>query len=195
MVKTETLFGYWHSLFPTEPLTVSSIALLNSVLRDPNPRCRSAAIQATASILYDSKTFLTRAENSDKAPTSYTPFSLALGDMIVFMYATLTYAIANESALTVLTHILKCLVCLIQATPFKRLRKGFVTEFVVYIKRLVYHKDPSVQVAAIAVIEALLSSNEKTVEIADCIGIPSKITGITKKVVHHRPNPLEMLVF
>lgn len=108
VVETKILFGYWHSLFPTETVAgLLATGLLSCVLRDPNPRCRIAALQATASWLHGSKLFLTRAENSDRPPTSYLPFSLALGDMIVCMYETLTQAVLTESSLPVLTQVLK----------------------------------------------------------------------------------------
>lgn len=114
VIETKYFFGYWHSLFPSEPVTNSSVCLLNCVLRDPNPRCRMVAMQSTSIILHGSKPFLTRAENSDNAPASYMPFSMALGDMMISMYQTITKAISTESSLPVLTQILKCLMVLIQ---------------------------------------------------------------------------------
>lgn len=139
-METRILFGYWHALFSTEPITTGSVVLLNCIIKDPNPRCRVAALQATSTILFGSKAFLTRAECTDKPPTSFMPFSIALGNMILMMYSTITQAIANESSLPVLTQILKCLFVLIQATPFNRLKSGFVNKFVQYIRKLVYHQ-------------------------------------------------------
>lgn len=141
-MDTRTLFGYWHSLFPTDQSSSnhSFDGLLIAAIRDPNPRCRTAALQAAIAFLAYSKPFLTRAENSDKAPTSYTPFSLALGDMVVTMYRTLTQAINTEISLPVLLQVLKCLIVLIQVTTFSRLRAGFIGPMVTFVRRLVHHK-------------------------------------------------------
>lgn len=150
VVETKVLFGYWHSIFPTESVPGSlATGLLSCALRDPNPRCRIAALQATASWLHGSKLFLTRAENSDRPPTSYRPFSLALGDMIVYMYETLTQAVLTESSLPVLTQVLKCLIVLIQVTTFKRLKCTFVGQFVKHVRKLVYHKGKSLTIVTL----------------------------------------------
>lgn len=196
VVETKVLFGYWHSLFPTETVAgLLATGLLSCVLRDPNPRCRIAALQATASWLHGSKLFLTRAENSDRPPTSYLPFSLALGDMIVYMYEQLTQAVLTESSLPVLTQVLKCLIALIQVTTFKRLKCTFVAQFVKHVRKLVYHKgkrsavvkrftflkrifnistDPTIQVAALMAMEVLISSNDGQPEIMELFGISQR---------------------
>lgn len=141
VVETRTLFGYWHSLFPTEcATTAASNSLLQCALTDPNPRCRIAALQATAAWLHGSRWFLTRAENSDRPPASYRPFSLALGDMIIQMYETLTKAVRLESSLSVLQQVLKCLVALIQVTTFRKLKCDFVATIVAETRKLLYHK-------------------------------------------------------
>lgn len=61
-IEKKIFYGYWHSLFPSESLTNSSKGLLNCVLRDPNPRCRVAALQATSMFLFGSKVYLAQAE-------------------------------------------------------------------------------------------------------------------------------------
>lgn len=90
------------------------MALLNCAIRDPNPRCRVAALQAASVIIFGSKPFLSQAENSDRAPVAYMPFSIALGNMILSMYGALTQALSSESSLPVLVQVLKCLTVLIQ---------------------------------------------------------------------------------
>lgn len=170
-IEKKIFYGYWHSLFPSESLTNSSKGLLNCVLRDPNPRCRVAALQATSMFLFGSKVYLAQAETR-KAPSSFMPFSIALGNMILSIYESLTQALSAESSLPVLTQILKCLGVLIQVTPFHRIDNGFVPSFVKYIRRLIYHKDPTIQVAALMVMEFLISVQDMTNEISECIGIP-----------------------
>lgn len=141
-VEKRFLFGYWHCLFPTDVVLPTTISLLNCAVRDSNQRCRMTALQAISLIVYGTKPFLLQADGTGKTPSTFMPFSVALADRIRIMYAMLTQALANESSLPVLTQILKCLAVLIQATSFNKFKQptGMVTEFVIYIRRLVHHK-------------------------------------------------------
>lgn len=145
---------------------------MNCVLRDTNQRCRIIALQTAASILYGTKSFLIQAESTDKPPANFMPFSIALGNRILTLYAALTQALSSENSLPVLIQILKCLAVLVQSTSFQRLQKpsGFIRKFVTFIRRLVYHKDPTVKVAALIVMEFLIAG-EITNEISECVGL------------------------
>lgn len=130
-------------------------------------------------MVYKSKPFLIQAESGKKASVSFTPFSVALGNMITEMYEMITQALADESDYSVLTQILKCLTVFIQATPFHRLKRGIVTKFVRFVRILTRHKDPTIKVGALMVMGFLISVSEMTPEIADIVGIPK--TEITNK--------------
>lgn len=114
LVDTKSLFGYWHTLFPSDVATPSTVSLLNAAIRDPNARCRIAALQAATIILHGSKPFLSQAEQNDKPHSSYIPFSITLGDMIVSMYSSINHALSTEGSLPVLIQVLKCLASLVQ---------------------------------------------------------------------------------
>ncbi|EAT38851.1 AAEL009289-PA [Aedes aegypti] len=178
-VEKKVMFGYWHALFPDESRTPATVSLLNCVLKDPSPKCRIAAIQAISFMVYKSKPFLIQAESGKKASVAFTPFSVALGNMITEMYEMITQALADESDYSVLTQILKCLTVFIQATPFHRLKRGIVTKFVRFVRILTRHKDPTIKVGALMVMGFLISVSEMTPEIADIVGIPK--TEITNK--------------
>lgn len=178
-VEKKVMFGYWHALFPDESRTPATVSLLNCVLKDPSPKCRIAAIQAISFMLYKSKPFLIQAESSKKSSVSFTPFSVALGNMITEMYQMITQALADESDYSVLTQILKCLTVFIQATPFHRLQRGIVTKFVRFVRILTRHKDPTIKVGALMVMGFLISVSEITTEISEIVGIPK--TEITNK--------------
>lgn len=60
LVDTKALFGYWHTLFPSDIATPSTVSLLNAAVRDPSARCRIAALQAATIILHGSKPFLSQ---------------------------------------------------------------------------------------------------------------------------------------
>lgn len=89
------------------------------------------------------------------------------------MYEPTSQALSAESSLPVLTQVVKCLTDLIQATPIHRLGSGLVTNFVIkYIRRLICHKDPTIQVAALMVMTFLISVQDITEEISECVGTP-----------------------
>lgn len=117
LVDTKSLFGYWHTLFPSDIGTPSTVSILNAAIRDPNARCRIAALQAATIILHGSKPFLSQAEQNDKPHPSYIPFSITLGDMIVSMYSSINQALSTEGYLPVLIQVLKCLASLVQVRP------------------------------------------------------------------------------
>uniref|UniRef100_A0A182WJ62 HEAT repeat-containing protein 6 n=1 Tax=Anopheles minimus TaxID=112268 RepID=A0A182WJ62_9DIPT len=186
-VEKRVMFGYWHALFPDETRTPATVSLLNCVLRDPSPKCRIAAIQATSFLLYKSKPFLIQAESSKKALVSFTPFSVTLGNMVIEMYDMLTQALATESDLTVLTQLLKGLTVFIQATPFHRLRAGIASRFVKTVRPLVRHRDATIKVAALMVMGFSISVPDLTEEIAGLVGIKKLAQTPTGNVARSKP--------
>lgn len=180
-VEKKALFGFWHSLFSTEEST--SATLMNCVLKDPSPRCRILALQTVIQLLKNSKPFLLQAENKNKGPSTFTPFSVTLANMIVFTYEKLTQALVKEGDLTVLTQILKCISIFILATPFNRLKPGIVKGFMKYARMLTRHKDPTIKVAALIVMGNLISIPDITSEIYELLEIPqSKLEFCWKKM-------------
>ncbi|XP_055378340.1 HEAT repeat-containing protein 6 isoform X2 [Condylostylus longicornis] len=181
----KVIFSYFHCLLPFEEEVSKEIhqisySIFKCAVRDPNPKCRLAAFQVFCLLLYGSKQFLMQAENSDKGPSSFTPFSVALGNTIISMYEILMHGIRSENSLPVLTQVLKCLAILVQSTPFSRLKSGFVSECINHTRNLVYHKDPTIQVAALTVMEFFISTSEMTTEISESIGMPTPHIKILK---------------
>jgi len=180
-VEKKILFGYWHSLLSTDESMCNT--LVNCINKDSSHRCKIVALQTIIQLLKNSKPFLVQAENKDKAPTTFTPFSVTLGNMITFTYEKLTQAMIKEGDLTVLTQILKCISIFITVTPFHRLKTGIVTAFIKYVRLLVRHKDPTIKVAALIVMNNLISVHDMTSEIYEMVEIPkSKIEFDLKKI-------------
>lgn len=181
-VEKKVIFGYWHCLLSTDD-ACQPVTLGNSILKDSSPRCRIVALQTIIQLMKNSKPFLIQAENKEKAPTKFTPFSVTLGNMIAFTYEKLTQALIKEGDLTVLTQILKCISIFVNVTPFHRLRNGIVSGFVKYVRLLVRHKDPTIKVAALIVIKNLILLPEMTTEILELVEIPkSKIEFNWRKI-------------
>lgn len=147
---------------------------------DPNLRCRSAALQVCAQLLYGSRGFLQQAEiNVKRCPKTFIPFSVSLGYTVLAIYKSLSTILSAESSLPVLTQALKCLAILVQASPFQQFEKGFVQNFVKYVKPLVYHRDAAIQVSALMVMEFLAALPEPTIDTAESIGLSPEV--VTKK--------------
>lgn len=180
-VEKKILFCYWHSLFSTEE--TKSPTLINCVLKDSSPRCRILALQTINQLLKNSKPYLIQAENKEKTSTTFTPFSVTLGNMIAFTYDKLTQALIKESDLTVLTQILKCISIFIAGTPFHRLKPGIVTGFVKYVRLLTRHKDPTIKVAALIVMGNLISITDMPSEIYELLEIPKSKIEFSWKII------------
>ncbi|XP_061388133.1 HEAT repeat-containing protein 6 [Musca vetustissima] len=176
-VERRILYGYWHALFPSG--TGDSVDnLLYVGQHDPNMRCRCAAIQVCAQLLYGSKGFLHQAEiNEKRCPSTFIPFSVSLGHTTLAIYQSLTTMLSTESSLPVLTQTLKCLAVLVQGTPFQKFDKEFIQNLVRHVRPLIYHRDAAIQVSSLMVLEFLISSTDACIEIAEAVGLP-KGTGI-----------------
>lgn len=172
-VDRKTMFGYWHCLFAIDEKN-NVISLPNVVLLDSSPRCRSACLQTISLIVRYSKFYLYQAESRAGSSSSFTSFSVALGDMVATTYKMLTKVLSTEMHISVTIQLLKCFSSLIQATPFHRLDRGLVTNFVKYVRLLIYHKDWDVRVSSFMVIGFLLSVTDVTQEIQECIGMPAQ---------------------
>lgn len=153
---------------------------------DPNLRCRSAALQVCAHLIYGSKGFFHQAEiNIKRCPTTFIPFSVSLGYMVLAIYKSLSTILSSESSLPVLTQALKCLAVLVQASPFKQFEKGFVQNFVKDVKPLIYHRDAAIQVSALMVMEFLVAVPETTDDIAEAVGLPPEAVSKKSPQVQH----------
>lgn len=173
-VDKKNMFGYWHSFFPQQYSTESPkpLPLLPYLLlMDPNPKCRCMVAQTISTFVRFSKFFLYQAESDNRSTTSFTAFSVSLGQSIIATYQILTKALSAESHVAVIIQILKCFSSLIQSTPFHKLESGMVSNLIRYVRKLVHHKDLDVKVSSLVIIGFLLSVPEKTPEIREQLGL------------------------
>ncbi|KAI9581843.1 HEAT repeat-containing protein 6 [Glossina fuscipes] len=173
-VERRIVFGFWHAIFPSG-VSETRNDLLYIGRHDPNVRCRSAALQVCSQLLYGSKSFLHQAEfNANRCPSTFIPFSTALGFTIVAIYECLARILAIESSLPVLTQALKCTAVLVQATPLQQLENKLLKEMVCKVKPLVFHRDVAIQVSALMVMEFMMATPRITVCIAEALGLPKE---------------------
>ncbi|XP_050445036.1 HEAT repeat-containing protein 6 isoform X2 [Cataglyphis hispanica] len=111
--------------------------------------------------------FLIHAEDTDH--TSFITFFGTVCLMVKELHFTLSLILLAEKNVTVLTHTLKCTAALVQATPYERLKPGLATKLVRNCRPHIFHKDPTVRVAALSIFEAFASSEPITPEILNIL--------------------------
>ncbi|XP_055704201.1 HEAT repeat-containing protein 6-like [Phlebotomus papatasi] len=172
VVEQRTMFGYWHCLFSTNDINYpGGMFLTKCILSDPNHRCRISALQTISCLLHDAKKYLYQAESTERESTSFTPFSVALGNMILEIYRALFQALDTESLSPIVVQLLKCFIVLVPATPFHRLKPGLVTEIVKHLRKLVNHMEATIKLQALRLMGFIISITDFTPEIVECIGV------------------------
>lgn len=155
LLDKKTVFSFWSNFIPDgSPSGLHTLA--TCIMKDPSPKGRMAGLNVLLTFITTSKLYLALAEYSDKT-TSFTPFSVILGNMIKELHKCLILAL-NENSVPVLLQVLKCLAALVQATPYTRLGPGLMKKIVRNVKEFVYHRDANVQVAALIVLGCVLAS-------------------------------------
>lgn len=180
-VDNRTIIGYWQSLMSSDENSNSIIS--SSFSKDPSPKCRILSLQILICLIKKCRNFLMQADNKDKPPMTFTPFSISLGNTICSLYDQLSQCLSKEGNLTVLAQILKCISTFVTVTSFSRLSQGVVTKFMDHVKILIRHKDPTIQVASLIVVKNLISIKNVIPEIYESVEIPrnSKIEFNWKK--------------
>lgn len=126
-----------------------------------------AALNALLFLLVNSKLYLTQAEANEKT-TSFTPLSVMLGFTLKELHRTLSLAL-NDNSVPVLMQALKCLAALVQATPYHKMEQGLITKIIRNVKVYLYHRDSTVQVAALIVFGCVLASEPLIAETKEAL--------------------------
>lgn len=190
-VDKKNMFGYWHCFFPQQytPETTKPLPMLPYLLlMDSNPKCRCMVAQTISTFVRFSKFFLYQAESDHRTTTSFTAFSVSLGQSIIATYRILTRALSAESNVAVIIQILKCFSSLIQSTPFHKLESGMVSNLIRYVRKLVHHKDLDVKVSSLVIVGFLLSVPEKTPEIREQLGLTKVLPSPSRSTDHEEEN-------
>lgn len=77
---------------------------------------------------------------SSKNFTSFTAFSVTVGNIVWELHQSLCMALAMENSILVIIQLLKCLAALIQNTPYHRLKTGLITQLVENVRPYLRHK-------------------------------------------------------
>lgn len=96
---------------------------------------------------------------SDISPYSFTPYTVSLGISMKYIYTTINDILGKETHITVITQILKCLCTLVGATTFNNVLLPVMENYLKHTRDLLQHKDLTIKVACLSVVETVLGSN------------------------------------
>ncbi|EFN82609.1 HEAT repeat-containing protein 6 [Harpegnathos saltator] len=164
--QSREIFGYWPQIVATGSRNDARV-LTRSILVEPVSKVRLNVLSTLTELLTGARPFLKHAED-----TNYTSFITFFGIvclMVKELHFTLSLVLFTEKNVAVLTHALKCTAALVQGTPYERLKSGLVNKLVRNCRPHIFHKDPTVRVAALSVFEAFASSEPITPEISNML--------------------------
>lgn len=155
----QAMNGYWQSFIPSGTVVqgTTSATIFTSMMLEPTPKGRVAAIGVLADLLDGSKQFLAQASESARDGTqSFKSFSSTLAAMIQQTHAGLEQSLMMERASLPLTHGLKCLALLVANTPYPRLLAGLLSRIADLITPFLAHSNLNVQSAAMCCAKEML---------------------------------------
>lgn len=162
ITESREIFGYWPQIVATGSRNDARV-LTRSILVEPVSKVRQNILSILTELLIDAKSFLIHAEDTNH--TSFITFFGTVCLMVKELHFTLSLILVAERNVAVLTHALKCTAALVQGTPYERLKLGLATKLVRNCKPYIFHKDPTVRVAALSIFEAFASNEPITEEI------------------------------
>ncbi|XP_005093939.1 HEAT repeat-containing protein 6 [Aplysia californica] len=186
-IDKKVMFGYWSSFLPDLAVHPSSSpptqSLFTTILKDPSPKCRMAALASLTSMLESTKNFLSVAEDMSSHQPAFTPFSALLGAIIKEMHRCLLQALVAENFKAVLTQIIKCLASLVANVPYHRLHPGLLTRVLKQTRHFFAHKDPNLRTAALTCIGAIVGIKPPLMEVSQLIKPTQPPVGVTKSAL------------
>ncbi|KAH9489339.1 HEAT repeat-containing protein 6 [Bulinus truncatus] len=183
VVDKRLMFGYWSSFIPDVGLGNNSPqmqSLFTTILKDPSPKCRMAAVASLTAMLESTKPYLAAAEELTSHQSAFTPFSAILGSMIREMHRCLLQALVAENFKAVLTQIIKCLANLVNNAPYHRLTPGLLTRVLKQIRHFNNHKDPNVRTACLTCIGSIVGIKPPLMEVSQLIKPPHPPIGVNR---------------
>ncbi|XP_067638384.1 HEAT repeat-containing protein 6 [Eurosta solidaginis] len=156
-VQQRVLYLYWRSLFPwdIEENKYERSDIFYVAETDENSKCRCAALEVCVDLCLIYKSLFCQAEYIYRTAT-FMPLSQTLGLTILSSFRSLMLTITKEVSIPVLIQALKCTSALVQATAITKFECGVICDLISVLKNLVYHKDSTVQLTALTVVECVL---------------------------------------
>ncbi|XP_076755299.1 HEAT repeat-containing protein 6 isoform X1 [Xylocopa sonorina] len=170
--QNRDIFGFWSQVVATGSRNDARV-LTRSILKEPVSKVKQHMLSTLRELLIDAKPFLMHAE--DVHHMSFITFFGTVSLMIKELHFTLSLILNGETNVAVLTHSLKCATALIQGTPYTRLKPGLATKLMRNCRPYIFHKDPTIRVAALSAFEAIASCDPITPEIFEILAKSSTV--------------------
>ncbi|XP_053979487.1 HEAT repeat-containing protein 6 [Hylaeus volcanicus] len=167
------IFGFWPQIVATGSRSDARV-LTRSILKESVSKVKQTMLSTLTELLIDAKPFLIHAEDTDH--TSFITFFGTVCLMIKELHFTLSLVLNSDKNVAVLTHALKCAAALIQGTSYSRLKTGLATKLMRNCRPYIFHKDPTVRVAALSAFEAIASCDPMTIEIHEILAKQSTVS-------------------
>ncbi|KAK7070059.1 hypothetical protein SK128_021268 [Halocaridina rubra] len=155
-------FSYWPTLMCQTP------SLMTSVLKDPSPSVRMAALQVMNTFLLNSsQVFAMALDVPGKGP--YTSFGHQLGTSIRELHRCLALALLSEKFTGALVKTLKTIELLTENVNYSKLKPGLLTKIVTHVKYFLRFKEAVVQANAFSVMVSILMIKPQVPELRDLL--------------------------
>lgn len=160
VVDSRDMFGYWLHFLPDIPVTVGAPqtqTILLTILKDPNPQVRVAALDLLTDFVTKYKPFLGLAAYSGSKRTAFTTLSETVAAILGEIHRCLHLAIIAENDSAQIIQLLKCLAAVVAGSPYHRLQQGLLSRVIVDVAAFLDSKGFQVQVAALTVLGAVVN--------------------------------------
>ncbi|KAK7075377.1 hypothetical protein SK128_007681, partial [Halocaridina rubra] len=155
-------FSYWPTLMCQTP------SLMTSVLKDPSPSVRMAALQVMNTFLLDSsQVFAMALDTPGKGP--YASFGHQLGTSIQELHRCLVLVLLLEKFTGALVRTLKTIELLTENVNYSKLKPGLLTKIVTHVKYFMRYKEAVAQANAFSVMVSVLMIKSQVPELRDLL--------------------------
>nr|XP_054921510.1 HEAT repeat-containing protein 6-like isoform X2 [Dermacentor andersoni] len=180
VVDSREMFGYWLHFLPDIPVTIGAPqtqTVLLTILKDPNPQVRVAALDLLTGFVTKYKPFLGLAAYSGSKRTAFTTLSETVAAILGEVHRCLHLAIIAENNPAQIIQLLKCLAAVVTGSPYHRLQQGLLTRVINDVAAFMDNKGVQVQVAALTVLGAVVNVTPWPKEVAVSLE-PSSTPGL-----------------
>lgn len=176
VVDSREMFGYWLHFLPDIPVTIGAPqtqTVLLTILKDPNPQVRVAALDLLTGFVTKYKPFLGLAAYSGSKRTAFTTLSETVAAILGEVHRCLHLAIIAENNPAQIIQLLKCLAAVVTGSPYHRLQPGLLSRVISDVAIFIDNKGVQVQVAALTVLGAVVNVTPWPKEVAVALELTS----------------------
>lgn len=180
VVDSREMFGYWLHFLPDIPVTIGAPqtqTVLLTILKDPNPQVRVAALDLLTGFVTKYKPFLGLAAYSGSKRTAFITLSETVAAILGEVHRCLHLAIIAENNPAQIIQLLKCLAAVVAGSPYHRLQQGLLSRVISDVAIFLDNKAVQVQVAALTVLGAVVNVTPLPKEVAGALE-QSSIAGL-----------------